>query len=277
LGTPIVLNLRDTKGAHEADNSASYRRRFRLIDALLVLSEEMAHFYRQMAARARFQIDRIRWKSIYSIVDFNRMKRLEPMDRSRLRVSLGMPAERLALGVVAAFNNKKNQLEFIEKACDLICRRLPQAHIYFVGDFRPDSDPYARQCQQAIDSLAVRAQITTTGFCPQVEKWYQSLDLIIIPTRKEGLARCMIEGLACGTPIVSFDVCSAKEILTRHDCGVVVSQGNYADLVDATVRLAENPGEWKRLGDNGFAIARRLFHREEVIRQYKLLYRELQE
>ena len=85
----------------------------------------------------------------------------------------------------------------------------------------------------------------------------------------------MIEGLACGTPIVSFDVCSASEILERYRCGVVVSQSDYHRLCTALVRLANSPALRSEYSANGAAAARRLFGAETSMAHYRgLVLRE---
>jgi phosphatidylinositol alpha-mannosyltransferase len=73
------------------------------------------------------------------------------------------------------------------------------------------------------------------------------------------LPRCVIEGLACGAPVVSFDVCSVREILEGHECGRAVNQGDYGNLVTAIAALCDNPDERARLAGRGPEVATRLF------------------
>jgi len=68
----------------------------------------------------------------------------------------------------------------------------------------------------------------------------------------------MIESLACGTPVVSFDVCSAREILVQYNCGRVVPQGDYAGLVRELATLARNTFLRNALGVHGSQTAREL-------------------
>jgi glycosyltransferase involved in cell wall biosynthesis len=90
----------------------------------------------------------------------------------------------------------------------------------------------------------------------------------VLASEKEGLARCMIEAISCGTPFVSFDVASAREILEQHDCGVVVPEGDYAQLSAAIARLCGNPGDLAAKAGRGIATGRRLFSAETVVSSY---------
>ena len=99
--------------------------------------------------------------------------------------------------------------------------------------------------------------------------------MIVIPTRKEGLARCMIEALACGTPVVSFDVASAREILEEHQCGRVVPQGSYEDLRSEIARLAQSPSLRAEMGANGASLAKELFSAGSCLEKYRQLVSSL--
>jgi glycosyltransferase involved in cell wall biosynthesis len=101
--------------------------------------------------------------------------------------------------------------------------------------------------------------------------------VVVLASRREGMARCMIEGVACGTPVVSFDVCSAREILEEHDCGRVAPQGEYRQLVRHVEELAASTQERRRLEKNGENTARHLFDPASIVEQYEQLYRELNE
>jgi glycosyltransferase involved in cell wall biosynthesis len=125
---------------------------------------------------------------------------------------------------------------------------------------------------EAVQRLGLESIMRFVGFTANVVDWYRALDVVVIASRSEGLARCMIESLACGTPVVSFDVCSAREILEQYDCGRVVPQGDYPRLVRELVALAGNSSMCNALGANGSRTARELFHPAYIMEQYEHLY-----
>jgi glycosyltransferase involved in cell wall biosynthesis len=262
-GIPLVFNLRDTKSAEEGLEVAKYRRRFRLTARVLVISQEMKQFYRAVSNSTAIE-------NIYSSVNFERMRPLDAASRAALRKRLGIAPETFAIGYIAAFNDKKNQLGYLREAVPALHRANPNARTYFVGDFAPAKDAYARECEQLASDAT-----QFVGFTPAVEDWYQACDVIVVPTRKEGLARCMVEGLACGTPVVSFDVSSAREILEQHECGLVVKSDDYPALVRAIQLLATNAATMTQMQSRAAAIARKLFASDRMIREYEALYTSL--
>ena len=271
-GVPVVYNIRDTKPLGDRYGWAKLRLGAALSTRQLVISEEMQGLFgRHLAVPG---LVRPRVESIYSVVDFERMRVPSPTERAERRDTLGIPPETLALAYVAAVVPKKGQLAFIREALPQIAARLPDAHVYFVGDADPATQ-YARDCREALAASGLASRATFVGFVPRVEAWYQAADLLLLASQKEGLARCMAEGQACGVPMVSYDVCSAREILDGHASGTVISQGDTSAFVDAVVAFGSDPELRAAAGRRAADGARQVFDSARVVSQYEQLYRSV--
>jgi glycosyltransferase involved in cell wall biosynthesis len=273
-GASVVFNVRNVK-----PEGSAYGRRWQLARRLstrqLALSEEMCE---ALARRLRIEESssaRARLGHIYSAVDARKFSPIDAGPRAALREKLGVEPDCFAVGVVAAFEQRKGQLEFIRESVPGLSRLTPRARVYFVGDFDVEADAYARRCLEEVRSAGVEASVSFVGYTEGVAEWYRALDAVAVPSRNEGLARCMIESLACGTPVVSFDVCSAREILEGRDCGLVVASGNHKVMAEALASLASDADARARLGARGAVVARELFDPSEVVRAYERLYLSL--
>lgn len=269
-GCKLAFNLRDTKAPGQ-----TYGMKWRtagLADRVIVLSKEM-----QRIAEERLPIRKSHREqsvtSIYSAVETP--CQLTSVERLALRRSLGINDDEMAIGYIAGVTPKKQQLQFLERGIPLLTQRRTNAKVYFVGDFDPESDAYSERCRQAVDRLGLHDRVKFVGFSNNIANWYQAIDMTVIASQREGLARCMIESLANGTPVVSFDVCSATEILVGHRCGRVVAQGDYENLIRSIVDLCSSDQDRDRLGQNGITASKCLFDPDLVTRQYEDLYLKL--
>lgn len=270
-GARLVFNVRDVKPGEEP-YKVTWRAAATVCDHVIALSGEMS---RDLQRRLRGIFGPPPVSHFYSVVDLERMSVPSAEERARLRRQLSLPGDRLVLAYVAAFNEKKAQLGFLERALPALAKQLPSVVVCFVGDFRPATDPYARRCAEVVSAAGLESHVRFVGFSSSIADWYAASDLVVLASRNEGLARCMIEGIARATPVVSFDVCSAREILEEHSCGLVARQGDYGGLVDAVVRLAKSDGLRQELGANGARLARELFDPERVVAHYEELYERL--
>lgn len=264
-GANVMFVVRGVKAAGE-----SYGLKWRLAGVLshriVALSREMRD---ALVARAFGPRSAARVSQVYSPVDTAMSGPVSAAERLAARGRLGIAPDAFAIGVIGAFWWVKAQLPFIERAAPEIVRQIPRAQIHFVGDYAPEQDEYSRRCAEACRRPELTGRCLMHGFTTAVSDWYRALDAVVVPSVREGLNRAMIESLAAGTPVVSFDVCSAREILEGHGCGLVVSQGDWAGLSAAVRRLAEDPQLRRLLGDSGVTTVRRLFHPDVAVRAFE--------
>lgn len=273
VGCRVVLNIRDTL----LNGLERWKVMRSLSDRVIVLSEEMRDEVARRLAPSSWMLGckTTPVSAIYSIVDTRTLRPASAEQRARLRAKLGMTAGEVAIGVVGALVPKKQQLELIRYLNAHPEQLPPAARLYFVGDFEPARDAYCRECQLALDAGPVRDRVRFVGYSGDVTSWYQALDLTLLVSRFEGLARAMIESVSCGTPVAAFDFCSAREILERQGCGLVAPQGDYAQLLRCVSTLIEDGEQRQALALRGPAVASELFAPRRVAERYEDVYLEL--
>lgn len=264
---PVLHNVR---AINQADRPYGIHWMVLLIcNKVVALSKEM-----EMALRSRLPLPvRVKGGSkfgfIYSIVDFSRFFPLKSsMEVGELREKISLPKEEILVLYVAKFRPVKQQLIYLEH----LRREEVNFRTVFVGDFNYKTESYAGACAKVLSEVAEQKYLNV-GFVKNVQDFYRAADIVVVPTAREGMARCMIEGLASGLPVVSFDVCSAREILEGHSCGYVEKQGDYQRLFGRLRELASNEQLRKSMGSNGALIARELFSKEKAIIAYDSLYK----
>jgi len=278
-GAPVVNNIRDTQPELSGMRRLKWLVELTLSARVLTLSDDMNVRWAQSLRLSALPKSlgthlQDKFTSIYSIVDTEHFTPVPDEAQVRLRRELNIDGTPL-LTYVASFHPKKAQLPFIKRALPALVEHHPDVTVAFVGDFQPDENDRARACEEAVNRLGLRDHVRFTGYQSGVEQWYQAADLNVLASEKEGLARSMIESLACGTPVISFDVASAKEILEGYDCGRVVPRGAYEQLEEAIAELWQNDSLRKEMGQRGVEAARELFEPETIAKQYQSLYKEV--
>lgn len=261
---PLAMTLRDTKPEDER-YGAHWQRMARRLHALVGLSDDMMR-----RVGSRLPVPQDRRHTINSIVDLDQFAPVASVDRAALRGRLGIGPGDIAIAMVAGVFDKKRQLDVIRHVMPWLQDQGIALHL--VGDFDPDADPYAQACAKCVDDLDLGDRVTFHGFRGNAQDWLAAADIVLVASRREGLARCMIEAMACGTPVVSFDVCSAREMLEDTGAGVVVAQDDWTGLADALRDLAGDPDRRSRLGAAGQAAARRRFDARIVAGKWRDLY-----
>jgi len=72
--------------------------------------------------------------------------------------------------------------------------------------------------------------------------WYQAADVVVQPSRWEGMALAPLEAMACGRPVVLTNVAGARESLPAEEADQVVPIGDERALASALLRLLTDSG-----------------------------------
>jgi len=132
---------------------------------------------------------------------------------ARLRDNLGVPRSASVYTMVAEFQPGKNHAAAIEA----FSRHRPgEAHLLLAG-IGPLQDQIFRQ----IHSLELQVHVHLLGFVADIRPLILTSDATLLPSRREGLSRAVLESLALGVPVVGGDSRGIRE-LVDNDLGILV-------------------------------------------------------
>ena len=256
-GAKLVWNIRGTFDPDHPPSQWKYALLFSAVDHVLFLSHDMARRWGE-----RFPKATAACSVTYSIVDPERFRPLPRDDADGPLV--------LVSGLIRPL---KGQLEFITHVAPVLAREGVKT--WFAGDFHPDSDPYMAACAKAAAPLGKNVRFL--GYRTDLPELMAKANVVAVTSHHEGLVRAMIETMGCARPVVSFDVCSAREILEAESdgAGTVVERGDFAAMASAILDYCRNPKLAREAGTKGAAAAARLFAPDSVVSLYERVYDRL--
>lgn len=151
---------------------------------------------------------------------------------------------------------------------------LPDVRLRLIGsgDALPD---YLRQAQE----LGIAERVEATGALRGdglVDAIGQAA-VMVLPstTHAECAGTVLMEGMACGTPVVASDVGSLAYVVQDGEAGLIVPPGDAEALAAACRRLLEDRELADRMGKAGRARAENQFAWPLLAQKYIDLFREL--
>lgn len=194
-------------------------------------------------------------------VDMDRLRRspLSIAAASRLRAQLGIPAEALVLGFVGRLTRDKGIAELFE-AFTLLAAMHVGLHLLLVGDFEAGDPVPAGLRERMCADPAVRI----TGFVREVAPHYQAMDVLVLPTFREGFPGVPLEAQAASVPVVTTDATGATDSILDGVTGLRVPVGDVGALCSAVDRLLADPRLRTSMGASGAAWVEENFKREQV-------------
>jgi glycosyltransferase involved in cell wall biosynthesis len=106
-------------------------------------------------------------------------------------------------------------------------------------------------------------------------KVYAAADVMVVPSRYEAFGQTASEALACGTPVVAFDVTGLKDIVDRQQNGYLAKPYETEDLARGIAWVLEDPDRHQKLCRSARLKVEEKFTLEVQARAYKNLYEEI--
>ena len=104
---------------------------------------------------------------------------------------------------------------------------------------------------------------------------FSAADLFIFPTRADNLPLVLQESMACGTPMVSFDIGGVLDLVRHNITGYLAKSEDTQDFSNGIVKLLEDDQLRQTMSENCRAIAISEYDLETQAKCYMELYRQL--
>lgn len=174
-----------------------------------------------------------------------------PVPRDDARRALGLEPHHVAVGTIARLFDLKGHDDLIALAPSL-CAAHPDLRFLWVGD-----GSLRRRFEAQISDLGLRGRFILTGLVSptRVPELANAMDILVHPSRREGLARALPQGSLAGRPVVAYDVDGNREAIVEGETGYAVRPFDVAALGRHVSDLAADPDRRRAMGEAGRAFA----------------------
>ena len=120
-----------------------------------------------------------------------------------------------------------------------------------------------------------RHSVVCLPFNSEVRPLYDLLELVLLPSRSEGLSQALLEAMALGKPVIASAAGGNLEVITNDTNGRLVAPLESAGWAHAIEELLTNPTLAQRLGAAARGAARERFALEHTVSRTAELYRSV--
>jgi glycosyltransferase involved in cell wall biosynthesis len=164
---------------------------------------------------------------------------------------LGIPSERLVLGVVGRLNPVKAQDRFVE-SLEILRSGGYNVHGLIVGGTSYGLAPdYPALVERRVRDLGLENVVTFTGQVEDAGPYIELMDVLVNACAIESFGIAIVEAMARGVPVVAVGADGPSEIIEQGLSGVLVDGGEPRQIADGIASLLNSEDLRRSLGDGG--------------------------
>jgi glycosyltransferase involved in cell wall biosynthesis len=164
-------------------------------------------------------------------------------------------------------------VETLVLAQEMLAKRGVQVRCLLAGT--PDPSNPATVPEKTLERWREHENLTLMGYVDDIRKVWAQSHVAVLPSRREGLPKSLLEAAACGRPLIATDVPGCREIVRLDVTGLLIAPDNPAALADAVERLMKDRALRLRFGATARQIVVAEFSSASVGAQIVKLYAQL--
>jgi len=195
-------------------------------------------------------------------------ERWRPLEQALAREQLGLPhgVPLLLFGAMGGGKDPRKGFDLLHAALQHLRELVPQVQLVVFGQLRPKDAPELgfpiHYTGHLHDDLSLRVL-------------YSAADVFLLPSRQDISSNTGEEALACGTPVVAFNVCGLPDIVVHQETGYLARAFDVEDFAHGIAWVLEDLPRRRQLAENARRKACNEFAYPVVAARYKALYQEI--
>jgi glycosyltransferase involved in cell wall biosynthesis len=127
------------------------------------------------------------------------------------------------------------------------------------------------------ERIAAHSQIHCTGFVSDTAPYYRAMDVMALPTWREGFPNAVLEAAATGVPVVTTLSTGSRDSVVPEVTGMLIPPGYPEAISEAVLKLLADPERRRQMGEAARAWVRTNFSNDRVLRLAIAFYRGMLE
>lgn len=210
-------------------------------DEVLCVSEDLHESALQCGVKPE------RCRVIHNAIDTEIYTRSALPATSALVASTPDSLRPISLGAMGRLSNEKGFDLLIRAVAKLKAQGL-KCHLKIAGD-----GPLLKELTDLVREMQCETEIELIGQVADNKAFFDSLDIFVLSSRREGLPNVLLEAMAMQVPVVATGIAGIPRLIQSGANGILVPPDSVEELAGAVQKLMQEPELRKQLADAGRA------------------------
>ena len=208
-------------------------------------------------------------KVIHNSVDSEFFRKLP---RDKKMENLFVP-EAPVIGFIGEGKIKKG-IFMLLKAFEIILDKT-DVHLLMIGNIRKEMGDLIKFFKEKNKKLERFLHVFPPVLPENMIKFYNLMDLLVIPSLRDGMPNVLLEAMACEVPVVATNAGAMPEVIIDGETGLMVNPGDFKNLSAEILRLIDREDLRLKFGRAGRERVKKEFHSLRELEKNMEIYKNI--
>lgn len=160
-------------------------------------------------------------------------------------------------------------IDLLLKAWVSVNKKFPNAKLFIVGE-GATSDYF-----QFTKQLGIEHSVQLEGKQFDLDRYYASASLFVLPSRREGMSNALMEAMLWGLPCIATNISGNNDLIDHYKNGLLVPVADIPSLSNAICDLLSQPNKASEMGLEASATIKARVDIDIIADKYVALYKEI--
>lgn len=131
------------------------------------------------------------------------------------------------------------------------------------------------ELKDIVEKLALGNRVEFLGFREDRLSLLKGFDAFVLPSRSEGIPRCIMEAMAAKVPVIASDIPGCKMLIDGKTTGMLFELDNAEDLAKKLDKVMENQVDVESFKQQAFKFLSENYSAKRMAHQYETLFLNL--
>lgn len=144
--------------------------------------------------------------------------------------------------------------------------QTPKKRLVFLGE-----GDQRQELEKIVTNLRIQDEVAFFGFRDDRLRFLKGFDVFVLPSRLEGIPRCLMEAMAARVPVIASNIPGCTDLIKHGQTGLLFELDNVESLVNRLIQYM-NQNLRKKLGQSGRNFIVTNYSASLMAQRYQKLY-----
>jgi glycosyltransferase involved in cell wall biosynthesis len=189
--------------------------------------------------------------------DFSHLKSIEKSSDNKMWINVG------------SFVKEKNHSFLLEIFAEYL-KEVQENELWLIGD-----GPLRNQLEEQAKNLGIDQNVKFWGYQNNAVAYIKAADIMVMPSKIEGLPGVILEALSCGKPVIASAVGGIPEVVLNDQNGYVIKEYKIEDYISKIKTVLNDDELRKSMSQNAQKLIHEEFLMPKIAKRFESIYKDI--